>query len=141
VIVPFNIVQIGQLRGIDLPDQPFGENGNAIGSTERAGFDNRALDDIENAAEPYRVAVKLLSDDSQSGACRLADAQGKMACLTTHSDDDVPSLGRLSILNKVLDQSDTNMPGSLKTKRWNVTRKREVVIDRLRDMHRANSLT
>jgi hypothetical protein len=77
VIVPFNIVQVGELRRIEFLNQPFGENGHAIRSTEGSGFDDRTLDDVENAAEPDRMSVKLFSDNRQSRARSLADAESK----------------------------------------------------------------
>ena len=139
VLVALDVLQLRQLRRIELLDQPFGQHRDAERAARRAALDDRAFDDVADVGEGDVLVRELLGDDGQRRAGGLADAEREVTGLAAHRDDDVPAPRRPRILHQVAHELDADVTRGLEAEGGDVRRQRQVVVDRLRHVRGADA--
>jgi hypothetical protein len=116
----------------------FGDHRDAVAAAVAQALDDRAHQRVDDRLEPQRLG-KLLRNQRQRRAGRLADAERQVPRLTAHRDDEVPTRRGPRIHHQVLDDIGAVVPRRLEAEGVDGRRQIEVVVDRLRHVHDVNA--
>ena len=123
-----------ELLGVELEDEPFGDDRDAVPAPVAEALEDRPDEGVDDRAEADLLSLELLGHERERRARGLADAEGEVARLPPHRDDEVPARRRPRVDHQVLDDLDADVARRLEPERVDVGGEVEVVVDRLRDV-------
>ncbi len=116
VLVVLDVLEVGQVLGVDALHHPFGDHGDAVALALTEPFDDGTEERVDDRLEADVAAVEFLRDERQCRARRLAHPQRQVAGLAAHGDDEVPARRRVGVDHEVLDDLRPVVPRRLKPK-------------------------
>jgi hypothetical protein len=131
--------QLGQVVGIDAEHDAFGDDRDPVAPSVGEALDDRSHQRVHEDLELDLLPCKLLGDEGEGGARRLADAEGQVAGLPAHGDHEVPARGGLGVHHQVLHDVDPDVARGLETEGVHVCRQVEVVVDGLGHVHHVDA--
>src|SRR5690606_13847438 len=129
VRVALDVLQHFEIVRIEPFEQSLGQNGNTVVTPVAEPLDDGAYENVRDLGEPNDLIRKLFGDERQGCTCCLPDSKGKVARLTAHGNDKVPTVRRLCVDHEALNDADAHVTGRVVAERRNAVRKVEVVVD------------
>ena len=119
-------------------EDTFGNHGCAIVDAHDFAFDDAAYNEVDNLVDGDFGLVEEFGDDDHGIVACTGDAEGEMACGTTHGRDDEPVFGGAGIFHDSGADDGTLGFGAIVAEGGRAVGQREVVVDGLGDVDVGN---
>ena len=132
MLVVLHVAECLQIALGEALGQTLGQERHPVGATLGPALDDGAGQGVDQRVDGGPAVRELLGDDSEGGAGRLTDAEGQVAGLAAHGDDEIPARRGARVDHEVLDEAHAQVARRLVAEGVHVRLQVEVVVDRLR---------
>ena len=140
VFVAREIGKIGEIRGIETFAKAFCKDDHTMRATLGRALEDRSLDTSRKSFQLDLLVAKFLCDDREGRARRVGRTECEVTRVAAHQYDDVPAARGASVLEECAQNSRGGGASGFEAERGYAQRKRQVVVDRLRDVRHAKVL-